>query len=78
MSVSNSYVEVEEFLEGFSNTVWVGVSGIWGLLSYNMVWIFFLEMGGGGCQDPSPLLSCLPDSSLSLPLNPEPEELAAL
>lgn len=78
MSVSNSYVEVGGFLEGFSNTVWVGVSGFWGLLSYNMEWIFFLEMGGGGCQDPSPLLSCLPDSSLSLPLNPEPEELAAL
>lgn len=48
MSVSNSYVEVEEFLEGFSNIVWVGVFGFWGLLSYNMEWIFFFGDGGSG------------------------------
>lgn len=52
MSVSNSYVEVEEFLEGFSNTVWVGVSGFWGLLSYNMEWIFFSGDGGSGLWGP--------------------------
>lgn len=76
MSVSNSYVEVGGFLEGFSNIVWVGVFGIWGLLSYNMVWIFFLEMGGGGCRDFLFFLLCLFDLSLSFLFNLELEELA--